>query len=80
MGHRFESCRGNKYGDCSSEEERLFVKQGAGISKLLIHPNFDSVAQLVELPAFNRKVVGSSPTGVTNGESSSGVERLIILW
>ena len=27
--------------------------------------NNDSVAQLVELPAFNRKVVGSSPTGIT---------------
>lgn len=37
---------------------------------------FDSVAQLVELPAFNRKVVGSSPTGVTNGESSSSPKEL----
>lgn len=25
----------------------------------------DSVAQLVELPTFNRKVVGSNPTGIT---------------
>jgi hypothetical protein len=36
---------------------------GRGFKSLYLH--LDSIAQLVELSALNRKVVGSIPTGIT---------------
>ena len=52
---------------------RIKTQDGSSIGSNPLQPTYDLVAQLVneslEPPTFNRKVVGSSPTGVTIGET-----------